>query len=145
MGKKNKKQNVQKMQKEEWPIRCACGQTAEIEGKDEVWIKCDICEMWQHNVCMGLSVFDDEVPTTYGCEQCSPELHQDLLKAKAEGMELWEERQRLFELKRLDVKENLTHFPLTESCHHYTKVGQVDWDIQKYVIIFYHRYNTNTL
>jgi len=137
MGKKNKQRKVQK---EEWPIRCVCGQTTEIEGKDEVWIKCDLCGMWQHNVCMGLSVFDDEVPATYGCEICSPELHQDLLEAKAEGRKLWEERQRICEEKKLEVKEDLkamlesvnsTLFPLTDSCHHYTKIGQVDWDIQK--------------
>ena len=137
MGKKYKKQKVQK---EEWPIRCACGETTEVKGEEEVWIKCDVCGMWQHNVCMGLSVFDDEVPATYDCEMCSPELHQDLLKAKAEGRKLWDERKKVYEQRKLEMKEeakakkqnqNFTEFPLTESCHHYTKVGQVDWDIQK--------------
>lgn len=134
MGKK--KHSKPKVQ-DEWPIRCACGQLSEIEGKDEVWIKCDFCGMWQHNVCMGLSVYNDEVAATYGCEICSPERHENLLKATAKGQELWRERQRTHEENKLKameevmVEQKTRKFPLTKSCHHYTNESELDWDIQK--------------
>lgn len=56
-------------------------------------ICCDKCLAWQHNVCMGLSEDDDELPETYFCEQCKPKDHGQTLTALSRGESIWETRQ----------------------------------------------------
>lgn len=34
---------------------------------------------WQHGICVGFSN-QEEVPDTYFCEKCRPDLHEELLK-----------------------------------------------------------------
>ena len=55
-------------------------------------ICCDKCEAWQHNLCMGISENDDELPEKYYCEQCRPSAHRELLQAMKRGERPWEER-----------------------------------------------------
>ncbi len=41
-----------------------------------------------------MSLDDDELPEQYFCEQCRPDLHQDLLEKVERGERPWEERER---------------------------------------------------
>ncbi|KAF2149356.1 hypothetical protein K461DRAFT_45160 [Myriangium duriaei CBS 260.36] len=74
-------------------IRCVCGDNTDDEGGRK-FICCDACEVWQHNVCMGISLDDNEQPEHYFCEQCRPEEHKELLDAMTRGEPIWEERQK---------------------------------------------------
>ena len=42
-------------------------------------IQCDVCQNWQHCICMGLQT-EDDCPDVYYCDQCRPELHIPLLR-----------------------------------------------------------------
>lgn len=114
-----------------WKIRCICGVREEANDDHEAWIQCDECQNWQHNVCMGVSTFSDDMPDTYKCEDCDPDAHQELLDAMNRGERPWETR-------RAAIKSNAGHnntLPLTDDCHHYTRRKDVEWDIQKYCYI----------
>ena len=78
-------------------IRCVCGATEQQENDTEAWIACDRCEAWQHNVCVGLSSYEEDTPDKYLCEQCGPEFHAELLESIQRGEKLWEERRRAWE------------------------------------------------
>ena len=94
--KKGKKQAVQEEEVE--VIRCVCGAIATLGDDDpEPWIACDICGVWQHNVCMGIPTYDDEIPDKYSCELCAPEQHQELLASMARGEKIWEDRRQAYE------------------------------------------------
>ncbi|MBE3110824.1 MAG: hypothetical protein IMZ46_09995 [Acidobacteria bacterium] len=73
-------------------IRCVCGADEQDEDSGEAWIACDTCGAWQHNVCMGMSVFTEDVPDMYYCELCKPEMHTELLEGIARGERPWEAR-----------------------------------------------------
>ncbi|KAI4179226.1 MAG: hypothetical protein L6R41_007964 [Letrouitia leprolyta] len=75
-------------------IRCICGYVEEDEDDDRKMIICDSCEAWQHNECMEMSLDDNELPEQYFCEQCRPDLHQDLLAKVERGERPWEELAR---------------------------------------------------
>ncbi|KAL2276396.1 hypothetical protein FJTKL_00933 [Diaporthe vaccinii] len=80
-------------------IRCVCGATSH-DGYtvDEPWIGCEGCDVWQHNVCMGMSIFEDDLEDVkYYCEQCKPEEHSDLARGIDEGKKPWEEKRRQYE------------------------------------------------
>ncbi len=51
-------------------IRCVCENTDD----DGFTIQCEDCLVWQHAVCVGIS--KDNVPESYFCELCRPDLHQ---------------------------------------------------------------------
>jgi hypothetical protein len=91
-GKTGKKKGKDEPEEEEDDsiIRCVCGATADEDG----WpmICCDKCEAWQHNLCMGVSEDDDELPEKYYCEQCRPSDHRPLLAAIKRGEKPWEAR-----------------------------------------------------
>jgi hypothetical protein len=70
--------------------RCICGDN-DFTAK-RPWIQCTDCDAWQHNECMHVSVFDDELDDHYWCEQCAPELHTVLLANVARGVRPWEAR-----------------------------------------------------
>lgn len=90
---RKKRQSKKADEAEEEYIRCVCG-----ESYDDPWIQCEKCQAWQHCVCMGMSIFQEDIKAiTYSCEKCSPESHpehQELLEAMARGENLWEERRR---------------------------------------------------
>jgi hypothetical protein len=143
---------------EQWHIRCVCGATGEGIGDSETWIACDKCDIWQHNICMGLGSSTEDLPEKYQCEKCAPEAHKTLLESSEQGGRLWEERRKAHEQQlargekrsKETKKRKQSHitsskdaevpdantavpvsFPLTEECHHYTSRAVVPWDIQK--------------
>jgi hypothetical protein len=83
-------------------IRCICGATESDSDDEEPWIACDSCQSWQHNVCMGISTFDEDVPDKYFCEECAPEQHKELLESMKRGEEIWVERRRLYEQEKAE-------------------------------------------
>lgn len=97
--KTNKKarEQEQEEEQEEEIIRCVCGATEQDEDSGEAWIACEECGAWQHNVCVGVSSFDDEIPDHYWCEQCRPHDHKELLEGIAKGEKPWEARRKAFE------------------------------------------------
>jgi hypothetical protein len=80
-------------------IRCVCGATETSVEDTEPWIACDECECWQHNICVGISRFEDEAPENYLCEKHDPSfpLHRELLDGLKKGRKVWEERRRKVE------------------------------------------------
>jgi len=95
-AKKGAKKAVeQQEEEEEEEIRCVCGAISTDDSPpDEPWIACDECAVWQHNTCMDISPFGDEVPENYKCEQHDPVFHKELLDAMARGVPIWEERKK---------------------------------------------------
>lgn len=93
-GKKGKKAAAEEEDgEEEESIRCVCGVTTD-DGSGAAWIACDNCGVWQHNVCVGVSTFEDEIPSNYLCEQCDENFHRALLEAVAQGEKPWEQRKK---------------------------------------------------
>ena len=107
--KKTKKEKAQeKDESEEEPeevIRCVCGATEQDEDSGEAWISCETCYVWQHNVCVGVSSFEDEIPDNYWCERCRPQDHKELLAGMAKGEKPWEARRKRFEEEEADKKK----------------------------------------
>ncbi|KAL2059810.1 hypothetical protein VTL71DRAFT_10194 [Oculimacula yallundae] len=93
--KGSKKKKVEKEEEAEI-IRCVCGAIESPAGDEEAWIACDQCTVWQHNVCVGVSAFDDDIPESYVyyCEQCGPAMHKELLDGLKKGIKVWENRQK---------------------------------------------------
>jgi hypothetical protein len=81
--------------------RCVCGDNNFTAKRP--WIQCTACEVWQHNDCMNVSVYDDELGDHYWCEECDKETHAELLAAMRRGERPWEARAD----RRLDVKARL--------------------------------------
>ncbi|KAI1011017.1 hypothetical protein LB504_002729 [Fusarium proliferatum] len=90
-------QQEQEEEEEDELIRCVCGATEQDEDSGEAWIACETCGAWQHNVCVGVSSFDDEIPEHYWCEQCRPDDHKELLDGIAKGEKPWEARRKAHE------------------------------------------------
>ncbi|EOO00377.1 hypothetical protein UCRPA7_4136 [Phaeoacremonium minimum UCRPA7] len=104
-GKKGKKAIEKTEEPEEEIIRCVCGATEQDEDSGEPWIACDKCGAWQHNVCMGMSVYSEDLPSDYFCEQCKPEDHKELLEGIAKGEKPWEARRRAYEEEQAEKKK----------------------------------------
>ncbi|KAK7959968.1 uncharacterized protein PG986_004822 [Apiospora aurea] len=98
-AKKGKKAAQKEEEEEdEEVIRCVCGAISQDnDDPNEPWIACEKCGAWQHNVCMGMSIFDDDLPKEYFCEQCKPEDHKDLLDGMGRGEEPWVTRRQKHE------------------------------------------------
>ncbi|KAJ6438812.1 tat pathway signal sequence [Purpureocillium lavendulum] len=86
-------------------IRCVCGATEQDEDSGEAWISCETCFVWQHNVCVGVSSFEDEIPENYWCERCRPQDHKELLEGMARGEKPWEARRKAHELEEAERKK----------------------------------------
>ncbi|KFA74340.1 hypothetical protein S40288_03714 [Stachybotrys chartarum IBT 40288] len=95
--KAQEQQQKEASQDAEEVIRCVCGATEQDEDSGEAWISCETCFAWQHNVCVGVSSYEDEIPENYWCEQCRPEDHKELLEGIAKGEKPWEARRKAFE------------------------------------------------
>ncbi|KAI1003699.1 hypothetical protein K3495_g4509 [Podosphaera aphanis] len=78
-------------------IRCICGAIETGNDDKDPWIACDGCDAWQHNICMGISSYGEDVPEQYFCEQCHPQDHKELLASLKRNEKLWEERRRIYE------------------------------------------------
>ncbi|KAI1189791.1 hypothetical protein F5B17DRAFT_390073 [Nemania serpens] len=99
--KKNTKKSAEKEDKhddDEEIIRCICGATTQDDDDaNEPWIACDKCGAWQHNVCMGMSVFTEDLTKDYFCEKCAPQDHKETLEAIKRGEKPWEDRRQRYE------------------------------------------------
>ncbi|KAK3314674.1 hypothetical protein B0H66DRAFT_593362 [Apodospora peruviana] len=85
---------------EEVIIRCVCGaREQDSDSGSEPWIGCDACGAWQHNICMGMSQYSEDLPEEYFCELCRPGNHKGLIASMAKGGKkpLWQERRRIYE------------------------------------------------
>ncbi|KAJ2729294.1 Histone deacetylase complex subunit [Coemansia sp. D1744] len=51
-------------------VRCVCGE----RNDGELMIQCEICQAWQHTLCMGIRD-EAHIPDKYYCEKCHPEDH----------------------------------------------------------------------
>ena len=107
-GKKNKKAAPEPEEPEEEIIRCVCGATEQDEDSGEPWIACDTCGAWQHNICMGMSQYTEDLPKEYFCEQCRPENHKDLLAGIDRGEKPWEARRKAYEEEKNEKKKRGT-------------------------------------
>ena len=81
-------------------IRCICGTTEQDDESDEMWIACNECDAWQHNVCVGAPM-DPKVADEmdYWCEECRPENHNEYFNALQRGEKIWETRRHAYEEK----------------------------------------------
>jgi len=43
-------------------------------------VQCETCDVWQHGLCVGYEDEGQVANISYYCEECRPDLHQDLLK-----------------------------------------------------------------
>jgi hypothetical protein len=102
--KKSKKAAEQEAEVE--VIRCVCGAVETGANDDEPWIACDNCGVWQHNVCVGVTTYEEDIPKTYLCEQCDPAFHKELLDAFARGEDILAERRRKYEIQKLEDEKN---------------------------------------
>lgn len=92
---------------EEEVIRCVCGATSQdTDDPEDPWIACDQCHVWQHNVCVGMSVFDEDLEEIeYYCEECKPDAHKELLDGRAKGKKVWETRRQEFMAEKAAEKQ----------------------------------------
>jgi len=70
----DKKRKVDVVEDDEGEVRCLCGENEDDGG---FMIQCERCQKWQHGGCMGYETPDD-VPDSYACEQCRPDLYKDV-------------------------------------------------------------------
>jgi hypothetical protein len=103
--KKTKKAAPEPEEPEEEIIRCVCGATEQDEDSGEPWIACDQCGAWQHNICMGMSQYTEDLPKEYFCELCRPENHKELLAGVAKGEKPWEARRKAYEEEKTEKKK----------------------------------------
>ncbi|KAK3303676.1 transcription factor S-II, central domain-containing protein [Chaetomium strumarium] len=103
--KKSKKAAPEPEEPEEEIIRCVCGATEQDEDSGEPWIACDQCGAWQHNICMGMSQYTEDLPKEYFCELCRPENHRELLAGIAKGEKPWEARRKAYEEEKAEKKK----------------------------------------
>ena len=73
-----KKRKVDVVEDDEGEVRCRCGDNEDDGG---FMIQCERCQKWQHGGCMGYETPDD-VPDSYACEQCCPDLYKDVSMKK---------------------------------------------------------------
>ncbi|KAI2628722.1 hypothetical protein GGR54DRAFT_360351 [Hypoxylon sp. NC1633] len=97
-GGKKAVEKDEKQEEDEEVIRCICGATTQDDDDtNEPWIACDKCGAWQHNVCMGMSVFTEDLTRDYFCEKCAPEDHKTTLEAIKRGEKPWVDRRHKYE------------------------------------------------
>ncbi|KAK4248245.1 SPOC domain-containing protein [Corynascus novoguineensis] len=104
-SKKIKKTAPEPEEPEEEIIRCVCGATEQDEDSGEPWIACDQCGAWQHNICMGMSQYTEDLPKEYFCELCRPDNHKELLAGIAKGEKPWEARRKAYEEQKAEKKK----------------------------------------
>ncbi|CAD6446903.1 5d98818b-d2fe-4323-88d4-d087cc568e36 [Sclerotinia trifoliorum] len=101
-GKKGGKKTAVQEEEEVEVIRCVCGVTSTTDDDEAAWIACDNCAVWQHNVCVGVSPYEEDTPDKYLCEQCAPDAHKELLDGIARGEQPWIARQEKHEEEKAE-------------------------------------------
>ncbi|KAI0744039.1 hypothetical protein C8Q80DRAFT_1107573 [Daedaleopsis nitida] len=81
--------------------RCICQKYGSDQG--EFMVQCDMCKAWQHGSCMHYDA-SENVPLQYFCEECRPEL--------------WEDVVRDWALRHARHSSSHSHPPLTPSIAH---------------------------
>ncbi|KAL1837489.1 hypothetical protein VTJ49DRAFT_3733 [Mycothermus thermophilus] len=104
-GAKKAKKAPEPEEPEEEVIRCVCGATEQDEDSGEPWIACDQCGAWQHNICMGMSQYTEDLPKEYFCELCRPDNHTELLEGMKNGERPWEARRKAYEEEKAEKKK----------------------------------------
>ncbi|GAB7349288.1 hypothetical protein MBLNU459_g8433t1 [Dothideomycetes sp. NU459] len=89
-------EEVEEEVEDDGTIRCICGYTEDDIG-NTTFVSCDACEVWQHNVCMGLPTDASLLPEHYMCEECQPDDHKETVAALAKGEKIWIDRKRAHE------------------------------------------------
>jgi hypothetical protein len=89
-------------------IRCVCGVTETGDDPEEPWIACDVCNEWQHNICVGVSRFGEDAPDDYRCEKHDPTFppHKELLDGLKKGKKVWLERRAKVEQEIAEEKKS---------------------------------------
>lgn len=105
--KKKSTKKAKKVEKEEEAevIRCVCGALESPDGDEDPWIACDNCNVWQHNVCVGITTYDEDIPKNYLCEECDPHFHKELLDGIKHGIKIWEQRRKAYEKMKADEEK----------------------------------------
>lgn len=89
-------------------IRCICGGLEADDDYDGKWIQCEKCEVWQHNICVGASLDDEELAELhYFCEECEPEDHEEYFEATERGEEIWQTRMNRHEVEVEEEEERI--------------------------------------
>ncbi|KAL1748775.1 hypothetical protein HDZ31DRAFT_71350 [Schizophyllum fasciatum] len=65
---------------EQGVTRCVCGRTEDDPDAGEFMVQCEICNVWQHGLCMGFESEDQLHESDYFCEKCRPDMHEETLK-----------------------------------------------------------------
>ena len=75
------------------------------DESDEMWIACNKCDVWQHNVCVGAPL-DPKIADAmdYWCEECKPENHKEYYEAKARAEDIWKTRRTQYEAEQAAAK-----------------------------------------
>ncbi|TKA41678.1 hypothetical protein B0A55_13697, partial [Friedmanniomyces simplex] len=88
---KSKKSQEGDADEDDGYVRCICGDGNDPRDK-RPFIGCEACLAWQHNICMGMPVDEEDIPDHYLCEECEPKEHSETLAALAKGEAIWEVR-----------------------------------------------------
>jgi hypothetical protein len=88
--KASKVEAIHEEDDEDSVCRCICGDN-DFTAK-RPWIQSTACDVWQHNDCMDVSCFDDELDDHYWCEECDPDTHTALITAAVTGERPWKLR-----------------------------------------------------
>ncbi|OTB09463.1 hypothetical protein M426DRAFT_18105 [Hypoxylon sp. CI-4A] len=95
----------EKQEEDDEVIRCICGATTQDDDEtDEPWIACDGCGVWQHCVCVDMSVYIEDLTRDYFCERCAPTAHKNTLDAIKRGEKPWEARRQKYEEEKKKKK-----------------------------------------
>ncbi|TKA55483.1 hypothetical protein B0A55_11766, partial [Friedmanniomyces simplex] len=65
---KSKKSQEGDADEDDGYVRCICGDGNDPRDK-RPFIGCEACLAWQHNICMGMPVDEEDIPDHYLCEE----------------------------------------------------------------------------
>ena len=72
----------------------------------EFMVQCEICNVWQHGLCMGFESEDQLHESDYFCEKCRPDLHEETLRCVLDPLD---STQYSYPPRKLNNKRNRAH------------------------------------